>query len=101
MVPAILILLSVSSLHPAPRRDSSVQKTWTNDAIESLRAFSPISVFNPPSSLRFVAISPNANGPVPTKAPYVKELDPDWYATEIGAMQAQVAISDAVIQRIQ
>jgi hypothetical protein len=101
MAPAILVLLSVLSLHPAARRDSSVQKIWTNDDIDSLRANVPISVFSSPATLQFVTVPPRANEPVAAKPPYVKELDPDWYAKEIGTLQTQIAASSAVVQKIQ
>ena len=74
MAPAILVLLSVLALHPAARRDSSVQKTWTNDDIDSLRADAPISVFNPLAMIQIVAVPAKANAPVAVKAPYVRNL---------------------------
>jgi hypothetical protein len=101
MAPAILVLLSVLSLHPAARRDSSVQKTWTNDDIDALRANAPISVFNPPAMIQIVAVPARANAPVAVKPPYIKELDADWYATEIGAVQTEIAASSAIVQRIE
>jgi hypothetical protein len=101
MAPAILVLLSVLSLHPAARKDSSVQKTWTNDDIDALRANAPVSFFNSPATLQLVAVPPRANAPVAVKPPYVKELDADWYATEIGAVQTEIAASSAVVQRIE
>ncbi len=101
MAPAILVLLSVLALHPAARRDSSVQKTWTNDDIDSLRADAPISVFNPLAMIQIVAVPAKANAPVAVKAPYVKELDADWYATEIDSIQTEITASNAVVQRIE
>lgn len=101
MAPAILVLLSVLSLHPAARRDSSVQKTWTNDDIESLRVNAPISIFTPPATLPLAAVPAKVNTPVAVKPPYVKELDPDWYATEIDLMQTEIAASHTVVQRIE
>lgn len=101
MAPAILVFLAVLSLHPAARRDSSVPKTWTNDDIDSLRANVPISEFRPPSTLQFVPIPPHARETAAVNPPYVRELDPDWYAKEINAMQTQIATSDAVVHRIE
>ena len=101
MAPAILVLLSVLSLHPAARRDSSVQKTWTNDDIDSLRVNAPISFFTPPATLQSAAVPARVNTPVAGKPPYVKELDPDWYATEIDSMQTEIAASRTVVQRIE
>jgi hypothetical protein len=104
MAPLILVFLSVMSLHPAARRDSSAQKTWTNDDIDSLRANSPISIFRTPASLQFATMPARSDESTVAKAPYVpyvKELDPDWYAKEIDAMQTRIATSDAVIQRIE
>jgi hypothetical protein len=94
MTPAIFVFLAVLSLHPAARRDSSVQKTWTNDDIDSLRANVPISVFSVPAT-------PVANQPAIANPPYVKELDSNWYAKQIGDIQLQMAASNAVIHKIQ
>jgi hypothetical protein len=101
MAPAILVLLSVLSLHPAARRDSSVQKTWTNDDIDSLRVNAPISVFNPSGMIQIIAVPVKANTPVAVKPPYVKELDADWYTTEITSLQTEIAASNSVVQRIE
>jgi hypothetical protein len=94
MAPAILVFLAVLSLHPAARRDSSAQKTWTNDDMDSLRANAPISVFSTPAPLA-------ASQPTVANPTYVKELDSNWYAKQIGAIQLQMAESNAVIHKIQ
>lgn len=94
MAPAILVFLAVLSLHPAARRDSSAQKTWTNDDIDSLRANAPISVFSTPATLA-------ASQPTVANPTYVKELDSNWYAKQIGAIQLQMAESNATIRKIQ
>lgn len=101
MAPAILVFLAVLSLHPAAHRDSSAIKTWTNDDIESLRANAPISIFSVPATPQMSAVAPAATAPVISNPPYVKELDPDWYAKEIEAVQLQIAASSAVIHRIE
>ena len=96
MTPAIFVFLAVMSLHPAPRRDSSAQKTWTNDDIDSLRASSPISVFSMPAT----PVASQAQAVI-VNPPYLKELDPDWYAKQIAAVQLQMMESSAVIRKIQ
>lgn len=102
MTPAILVLFSVLSLHPAARRDSSVQKTWTNDDIESLRETAPISVFNPTSAVQFATIPATLGAPaVAPKPPIMKELDPDWYSAQMEVLQTEMAASAAVVQRIE
>ena len=100
MVPAILVFLAVMSMHPAAKRDSSVQKTWTNDDIDSLRAIAPISVFSLPAAPQASATAPAA-APVVVNPPYVKELDSDWYAKQIGAIQTQITASSAVIRKVE
>lgn len=101
MTPAIFVFLAALSLHPAARRDSSVQKTWTNDDIDSLRANAPISVFSMPAAPQMSATAPAAAAPAIVNPPYVKELDSNWYAKQIGAIQSQMAESNAVIHKIQ
>jgi hypothetical protein len=101
MAPAILVFLAVLSVHPTARPDSSVQKTWTNDDIDSLRANAPISVFSVPAAPQASATTPAAAAPVIVNPPYVKELDSDWYAKQIGAIQTQMTASSAVIRKIE
>jgi hypothetical protein len=101
MAPAILVFLAAMSLHPAARRDSSVQKTWTNDDIDLLRANAPISVFSVPATPQTSAATPASAAPVIVNPPYVKELDSDWYAKQIGAIQTQITASSAVIRKIE
>lgn len=102
MAPSILVLLSILSLHPAARRDSSVQKTWTNDDIESLRETAPISVFNPASAVQFAATPATLSAPaIAPKPPIIKELDPYWYSTQIDVLQTEMAASAAVVNRIE
>jgi hypothetical protein len=78
--------------------DSTTQKVWSNDDIKFLRENAPISLFRPASTPE-PAVSAAANAPT-VRRPYVKELDPDWYADEIAARREDLESVDAQLAQI-
>ncbi len=107
-----LILVAISFLIPQPAKsalaahavtgmDTPAQKVWTNEDIPLLREMAPISIFRvSTSSQASLAEAPSAAAAA-SKQPYVKELDPDWYAQQRDTMQARIDADQEQIQEIQ
>lgn len=107
-----LILLAMSFLVPQPAKpaltaravrgaDTAAQKVWTNEDIPLLREMAPISIFSgSASSQASVAESPSGAAGALTK-PYVKELDPQWYAQQRDTLQARIDADQDQIREIQ
>jgi hypothetical protein len=107
-----LILVAISFLVPQPAKpaitaravrsaDTAAHKVWTNDDIPLLREMAPISIFSASASSH---ASPTEAPSVATAAstqPYVKELDPDWYARQRDTLQAQIDADQDQIRDIQ
>jgi hypothetical protein len=107
-----LILLAMSFLVPPSAKpaltaraargaDTAAQKVWTNEDIARLREMAPISIFSvSASSQASQAESPSVAAGAPTK-PYVKELDPRWYAQQRETLQARIDADQQQISDIQ
>jgi hypothetical protein len=107
-----LILVAISFLIPQPTRpaitaravrgaDTAAQKVWTNEDIPLLREIAPISIFGArASSQASLGEAPSVAAAASTQ-PYVKELDPRWYAQQRDALQAQIDADQEQIRDIQ
>lgn len=107
-----LLVVAISFLVPAPAKpaitgravwdaDSAAQKVWTNEDIRLLREMAPISIFSGSASLQASqAESPSVAAGAPTK-PYVKELDPRWYAQQRETLQARIDADQEQIREIR
>jgi hypothetical protein len=107
-----LILVAISLLVPQPVKpaitaraargaDTAAQKVWTNEDIPLLREIAPISIFSgSASSQASQAESPSVAAGAP-KMPYVKELDPRWYAQQRETLQARIDADQQQIRDIQ
>jgi hypothetical protein len=94
MRPEVFILLAMLSPARMAARDFPAEKVWTNLDVETLRATSPISIFEPGPTTE----------PTETESsyqPYVKEKDPAWYAEQIDSMRGAIEEADAEIQTIE
>lgn len=107
-----VLVLSIAFLFPkpgasttlktnrSPRLDAAEQKIWTNDDIPLLRQSAPISIIGKRS-----AVQANVREAPSTEAaaaqPYVKELDPRWYAEQRQALQAQIDADQEQIREVQ
>lgn len=108
-----LILVAISFLVLQPTRppiteravrsaDTAAQKVWTNDDIPLLREMAPISTFSASaSSQASLAKAPSLAAAAAPTRPYVKELDPDWYARQRDTMQVQIDADQEQIRDIQ
>jgi hypothetical protein len=107
-----LILVAISFLIPQPAKpgttvravrgaDTAAQKVWTNEDVPLLREMAPISIFsgsrNPHAG---EAETPNLAPGLPPQ-PYVKELDPRWYAQQRQTLQARIDADQQQIRDIQ
>jgi hypothetical protein len=108
-----VIVLSIAFLFPkpgrsttfktstSPRLDAAEQKIWTNDDIPLLRQLAPISIIGERLSVPAnVAEAPSIEAAAANQ-PYVKELDPRWYAEQRQALQAQIDADEEQIREVQ
>lgn len=107
-----LILLAMSFLVPQPAKpaitaravrgaDTAAQKVWTNEDIPLLREMAPISIFSGSASAQAsLTETRSVAAGAPTK-PYVKELDPQWYAQQRETLQARIDADQEQIREIR
>jgi hypothetical protein len=107
-----LILVAISLLVPHPAKpaiaaravwgaDTAAQKVWTNEDIPLLRETAPISTFSTSASSQASLVErPDVTAAASTQ-PYVKELDPRWYAQERETLQAQIDADQEQIREIR
>lgn len=107
-----LLLVAIGFLVPQPAKpvitaravrgaDTAAQRVWTNDDIPLLREMAPISIFSASAnSQASEAETPNLAAGLPTQ-PYVKELDPRWYAQQRETLQARIDADQQQIRDIQ
>lgn len=107
-----LILVAISFLVPQPAKpaataravlgaDAAAQKVWTNDDIPLLREMAPISIFSPSANSQASLASTSSVATAASRQPYVKELDPDWYAQQRDTLQARIDADQEQIREIQ
>ena len=108
-----VILLSIGFLFANPagsaalktrnslRMDAAEQKIWTNEDIPLLRQFSPISIIGDSSSSQADAAERASVEATAANQPYVRELDPRWYAEQRQALQAQIDANEEQIRETQ
>ena len=107
-----LILVAMSFLVPQPAKsaataravrsaDTAALKVWTNDDIALLREMAPISIFRPSATSQMSLAEAPSVAAAASKQPYIKELDPDWYAQQRDTMQARIDADQEQIQEIQ
>lgn len=108
----LLTLVAISFLIPQPTRppitaravrgaDTAAQKVWTNDDIPLLREMAPISIFSAGASSQAILTEAPSVATAALRQPYVKELDPDWYAWQRDRLQAQIDADQEQIRDIQ
>jgi hypothetical protein len=107
-----LLLVAIGFLIPQPAKpattvlavrgaDTAAQKVWTNEDVPLLREMAPISIFSgSANSQASEAETPNLAPGLPTQ-PYVKELDPRWYAQQRETLQARIDTDQQQIREIQ
>ena len=107
-----LILVAMSFLVPQPAKsaataravrsaDTAALKVWTNDDIALLREMAPISIFRPSATSQMSLAEAPSVAAAASKQPYIKELDPHWYAQQRDTMQARIDADQEQIQEIQ
>jgi hypothetical protein len=107
-----LVLVVITFLMPQPAKvagsartargaDSASQRVWTNEDIPLLREMAPISIFSGTANSRASeAETRNLVAGLPSE-PYVKELDPRWYAQQRETLQARIDADRQQIREIQ
>lgn len=85
----------------SPRLDAAEQKTWTNDDSPLLRQSAPISIIGNRSAVQANVREAPSTEAAATNQPYVKELDPPWYAEQRQALQAQIDADQEQIREVQ
>jgi len=108
-----VILLSIGFVFPNPagsaalktrnslRMDAAEQKVWTNDDIPLLREMAPISIFSTGASAQARAAETFSAAANALTQPYVKELDPRWYAQQRDTLQTRIDADQEQIREIQ
>jgi hypothetical protein len=108
-----VIVLSITFLFPrpgasttlkistSPRLDAAEQKIWTNDDIPLLRQSAPISIIGERSAVQANVGEAPSTEAAAANQPYVKELDPRWYAEQRHALQAQIDADQEQIREVQ
>jgi hypothetical protein len=107
-----LILVAISFLVPQPSKpasaagvlrgaDTAAPKVWTNEEIPLLREIAPISTFSASASSQANLAEAPSVAAVASRQPYVKELDPDWYAQQRDTLQAQIDANQEQVRDIQ
>ena len=107
-----LILVAISFLIPQPAKpaitvravrdaDTAAQKVWTNEDIPLLREIAPISTFRASASSRASSAETSSAAAKALPRPYVKELDPHWYAQQRDTFEAQIDADQEQIRDIQ
>jgi hypothetical protein len=107
-----LILVAISFVVPQPTKtaitmpampgaDTAAQKVWTNEDIPLLRETAPISTFSVSASSQASEAETSSGAANASIRPYVKELDPDWYAQRRDTLQAQIDADQEQIRDIQ
>ncbi|MFZ0519876.1 MAG: hypothetical protein WAL95_02565 [Candidatus Acidiferrales bacterium] len=107
-----LILVAISFLVPQPAKpgataravrgaDAAAQKVWTNDDIPMLREMAPISIFSASANSEASFASTSGVVTAASRQPYVKELDPRWYAQQRDTLQARIDADQEQIREIQ
>lgn len=107
------ILLSIGFLFPNPagpaalktrnslRMDAAERKIWTNDDIPLLRQFAPISIIGESSSSQAEVAKRAGIEATAANQPYIRELDPQWYAEQRQTLQAQIDADEQQIRETQ
>lgn len=85
----------------SPRLDAAEQKIWTNDDIPLLRQLAPISIIGDRSSVQASVREALSTEAAAANQPYVKELDPRWYAEQRQTLQAQIDADQEQIRQVQ
>ena len=107
-----LMLVAISFLIPQPPTsavtaravggaDTAAQKVWTNEDIPLLREIAPISIFSASASSPASFADTSGVASAASTQPYVKELDPRWYAQQRDALQARIDADQQQISDIQ
>jgi hypothetical protein len=108
-----VILLSIGFLFANPagsatlktrhslRMDAAEQKIWTNEDIPLLRQFAPISIIGASSSSQADVAERASVEATAANQPYIRELDPRWYAEQRQALQAQIDADEEQIRETQ
>jgi hypothetical protein len=81
------------------RMDAAEQKVWTNDDIPLLRETAPI--FSASASSQASAAETSSAAANALTQPYVKELDPRWYAQQRDTLQTGTDADQEQIREIQ
>jgi hypothetical protein len=108
-----VIVLSIAFLFPkpgasttikistSPRLDAAEQKIWTNDDMPLLRQSAPISIIGERSAVQANVREEPSTEAAAANQPYVKELDPRWYAEQRQTLQAQIDADQEQIREVQ
>jgi hypothetical protein len=107
-----LLLVAIGFLVPQPAKpvitaraargaDTAAQRVWTNDDIPLLREMAPISIFSGSANSQASVGNTSSVAVVATLQPYVKELDPRWYAQQRETLQARIDADEQQIRDIQ
>jgi hypothetical protein len=108
-----VILLSIGLLFANPTGSAALktrhslglnaaeQKIWTNEDIPLLRQSAPISIIGDSSSSQADVAERGSVEATAANQPYVRELDPRWYAEQRQALQAQIDADEEQIRETQ